>query len=380
MGHPLLNSMALGHPASPQALAGVVPSIAVNAVLGSIGRNVAGTMGAYNFEGKSSQRLLNILQKRELTGVFNDLTPHENLGNRSTFGYLCAVWNEQWKIGLLGEGTTPKKAISWMQKEPLPKRFIRGLVKFPLTRWILNAVMFLLPGNRKIGMQAESKLANWVGKLPFVGGFIKEKMLVLARMKGLYFKTPHDAQQLTYIKTGKQVQSILADGSARWENTYTAISQTHLSTNQKANAIGYGLYQLLKLSPDKGTGVWVQRWNHANAPLANTLWDAAQSGNIWRGLGAGLTHYSNWLAFLAGGKLLSYTGGEVLGQVLPPNMNPKIAGLIQQSWGKAGLPMLQASLPNLFQKPLLWANYRGSSVGYNVLGNQSIQKTPERSR
>jgi hypothetical protein len=369
MGHPLLNSMALGHPASPQALAGVVPSIAVNAVLGSIGRNVANTMGAYNFESKSSQRLLNILQKRELTGVFNDLTPHENLGNRSTFGYLCAVWNEQWKIGLLGEGTTPKKAISWMQKEPLPKRFIRGMVKFPLTRWILNAVMFLLPGNRKIGMQAESKLANWVGKVPFVGGFIKEKMVVLARMKGLYFKTPHDAQQLTYIKTGKQVQSILANGTAKWENTYTAISQTHLSTNEKANAIGYGLYQLLKLSPDKGTGVWVQRWNHANAPLANTLWDAAQSGNIWRGLGACFTHYSNWLAFLAGGKLLSYTGGEVLGQVLPPNMNPKIAGFIQQSWAKVGLPIVQASLPNLFQKPLLWANYRGSSVGYNALGN-----------
>jgi hypothetical protein len=374
MGHPILNSMALGHAASPQALVGLVPSIAVNAFLGGIGRNVADSMGAYNFEDKLSQRLLNILQKRELTGVFTDLSPHENLGNRSTFGYLCAVWNEQLKLGLLGEGITKKKALSWVRKEPLIKRFIQAIVKFPLTRWLLNLVMLILPGNFKTGMKAESVAANLFGKIPLVGKFLKEKTLVLARMKGLYFKTAHDAQKLTYVKTGKQVQKILADGSVKWENTYTSLAQIHVSANEKAAAIGYGLYQLLKVSPDKGVGVWVQRWNHANAPLANTLWDSAQTGNMWRGMGAGVTHYTNWLLNLASGKVLSYAGVKVFGEVLPPDMNPKLAELIQTTWTKACIPLVQASLPNLLQRPLFWANFRGASVGYNVLGGQSTIK------
>jgi hypothetical protein len=376
MGHPVLNSMALGHPASPHALAGVLPSIAVSSLLGGIGRNVADSMGAYHFEDKFSQRLLNILQKRELTGVFNNLTPHENLGNRSTFSYLCAVWNEQWKLGLFGEGLSKKKAISWVQKEPLMKRFINTLVNFPVTRWVLNVLMFMLPGNGKVGLKAESMLANALGKIPFVGTFLKEKTLVLARMKGLYFKTPHDSQALIYVKTGKQVQSVLADGTVKWENTYTALSQTHVSANEKASAVRYGIYQLLKASPDKGVGVWVQRWNHANAPLANTLWDSAQSGNMWRGMGAGLTHYSNWFAFLAGGKLLSYAGVQGLGQVVPANLSPQAVKLIHKTWENAGVPVIQASLPNLFQKPLFWANYRGASVGYNVLNTPSNQKMP----
>lgn len=375
MGHPVLNSMALGHPASPQALAGILPSIAFNSFLGNIGRNVADSMIPANFDSPLSQRLLNILQKRELTGVFNDLTPHENLGNRSTFGFLCAVWNEQWKAGLFGKATSKRKSFSWMQKEPLLKRFTNWLVTFAPTRWLLNGIMFMLPGNRGVGMKAESHVANWAGKLPFVGGFLKEKLLVLARAKGLYFKTPHDAQALTYVKTGKQVKTILADGTEKWEDAYKAILQTNVSANEKASALRYGVYNLLKVSPNKGVGVWVQRWNHANAPLTNTLWDSAQTGNMWQGMGAGLTHYTNWLAYLAGGKILAYGGEQVFGQVLPTNMAPQMAKAITGVWQQAGIPIVQASLPNLLQKPLFWGDYRGASVGYNVLVSQPNKKT-----
>jgi hypothetical protein len=367
--------MVLGHPASPQAFIGILPSVAINAILGRVGRNVANTMGAYNFKSKLSQRLLNILQKRELTGVFTDLSSSENLGNRSTFGYLCAVWNEQWKVGLLGAGMTKKQSISEVRKESLLKGFIRGLVQFPLSRWVLNFVMYLMPGNGKIGLKANSVVATLLGKLPIVGSFLKEKTLVLAKMKGLYFKTPHDVQQLTYVKTGKQVKSILADGSVQWEDIYTSLVQTHVSANEKTSAIGYGLYQLLKISPDKGVGVWVQRWNHANAPLANTLWDAAQSGNFWRALGAGATHYTNWVVALASENVLSYAGGQVLAQNLPPNMNATLAEGIKIAWVKVAMPLIQVSLPNLVQKPLLWANFQGASVGYNLLNKPSSPNT-----
>lgn len=365
--HPVANSLALGHPASPQAIAGFLPSVLLNAFLGNVGRSIANSMETYNFENLPAKRLLDTLKNRELTGVFTDLSPHENLGNRSTWGFLCAVWNEQCKYALFGTPLTKTKALTTQIKEPLLKRFTNTLVRFPPSRWLLNTIMFLLPGNSKVGMQAHSHVATALGHIPFVGKFLKEKTMVLAKMKGLYFKTAHNAQELTYLKTGKQIASIGANGETVWQPVYTPVANTLISTNEKASALRYGITQLLKLSPDTGVGVWIQRWNHGNAPLTNTLWDTAQTGNIWRGFGAAATHYTNWLADMASGKLLTWGGNTLLHNTLATQVSPAILQNIQHGWQVAGSPILQASVPNLLQKPLWGGGYRGSGVGYRPL-------------